>query len=435
MAEPNKSAREQLNTVGIATRTRRFRTVAVVLLVAAGCVNYIDRSAVSVGNPEIRSALGLSYRQMGLLLSAFAWSYGFAQIPAGVAVDRFGPRRALGLGLVLWSLAQGAAGFVGSLGQFVAARVALGLGESPMYIGGTRVCANWFAAKDRALPISIFNSSSALAPALAPPLLTVLMVEFGWRWMFLFAALAGFAVAIFWFVLYRDPIDAGIPPEDIVEIQKGDGENIPHVGWRQVLWLLRLRTSWGMFLGFFGVVYVTWLYATWLPGYLETQRHLSISSAGLWSVVPFAAGFAGAVAGGGIADFLGRHGVDASAACRIPIVYGLIGAGAFTVAGAFADSTGLAIALMACGLFAANVSSSCGWALAAVIAPTNTVATLEAFQNVGGSVGGSLAPYITGAVVQATGSFVPAFVLAGAIAVVCAAIYYWMTRERIRAPS
>jgi sugar phosphate permease len=220
VTEPDKSAREQLNTVGIATRTRRFRTVAVILLVVAGCVNYIDRSAVSVGNPEIRSALGLSYRQMGLLLSAFAWSYGFAQIPAGVAVDRFGPRRALGLGLVLWSLAQGAAGFVGSLGQFVAARVALGLGESPMYIGGTRVCANWFSAKDRALPISIFNSSSALAPALAPPLLTVLMVEFGWRWMFLFAALAGFAVAIFWFVLYRDPIDAGIPPADIVEIQK-----------------------------------------------------------------------------------------------------------------------------------------------------------------------------------------------------------------------
>ena len=156
------------------------RRLAVSLLVIAGCVNYLDRAAVSVGNPNIRADLGLSYSQMGLLLSAFAWSYGLAQIPAGALIDKFGPRRALGAGLVLWSAAQITAGFVGSLSQFITARVALGLGESPMYIGGTRVCADWFALKDRALPISIFNSSSALAPALAPPLLTLLMVAFGW---------------------------------------------------------------------------------------------------------------------------------------------------------------------------------------------------------------------------------------------------------------
>jgi len=80
--------------------------VAVTLLVVAGCVNYLDRSAVAVGNPEIRQDLHLSFAQMGLLLSAFAWAYGLAQIPAGMAVDRFGPRKALGVGLVLWSVAQ-----------------------------------------------------------------------------------------------------------------------------------------------------------------------------------------------------------------------------------------------------------------------------------------------------------------------------------------
>ncbi len=90
---------------------------------------------------------------------------------------------------------------------------------------------------------------------------------------------------------------------------------------------------------------------------------------------------------------------------------------------------------MACGLFAANVSSSCGWALAAVIAPTNTVATLEAIQNVGGSVGGALAPLMTGVLVQVTGSFVPAFVLAGVIAFACAVAYWAMTGAKIFAPA
>ncbi|MFZ0729131.1 MAG: MFS transporter [Methylovirgula sp.] len=415
------------------SRTRRLRTTAVILLVAAGCVNYLDRAALAVGEPEIHQALGLSYSRMGLLLSAFAWSYGLAQIPAGVLVDRFGPRWILGAGLVLWSTAQIAASFVGSLAQFVAARVALGIGESPMYVGGTRVCADWFAPKERALPIAVFNSSSALAPAFAPPLLTWLMIAFGWRTMFLIAGLAGFIITAFWLAFYRAPSEADLP--DLAEIPHSDAEKSETIDRVPVLWLLRFQTSWGMFLGFSGVVYISWLYATWLPGYLEQQRHLSIVSAGLWAALPLAAGFLGAISGGFISDRLGRAGMEAVAACRIPTIWGLIAAGGFTVAAAFVGDVYVAVGLMGCGLFAANVSSSCGWALAAVVAPANAVATLEAIQNVGGSVGGALAPFVTGALVQATGSFVPAFVLAGLIAIACAIAYRYMTSRNISAPA
>jgi MFS family permease len=416
-----------------AALTKRRRLLAVTLLVVAGCVNYLDRSAVAVGNPEIRQDLHLSFGQMGLLLSSFAWAYGLAQIPAGLAIDRFGAKRALGVGLVVWSAAQLGAGFVASLGQFIAARIGLGLGESPMYIGGTRVCADWFALKERALPISIFNSSSALAPALAPPLLTLLMVAFGWRAMFLLAGAAGLMIALAWVAFYRAPAEAGVPEADLAAIHAGDGAPTEMLGVAQLFWLLKFRTSWGMFLGFFGVVYLSWMYATWLPGYLETQRHLSIAAAGGLSAIPLAAGFVGAVAGGYFSEYLGRR-MEASAACRLPVIAGMLVAGALTVAGALAPSTGVALACMAGGLFAANVASSCGWALAAVAAPTNAVAGLEAVQNVGGSLGGALAPFITGAVVQAGGSFIPAFLLAGAIAVSSAIFYAVMARGRIGDP-
>ena len=143
------------------------------------------------------------------------------------------------------------------------------------------------------------------------------------------------------------------------------------------------------------------------------------------------AGFLGAVAGGFISDTLGKRGIGAAAACRIPIICGLLGAAIFTAAGALATATPTAIACMACGLFAANVASSCGWALAAVIAPGNTVATLEAIQNVGGSLGGTLAPFITGTVVQATGSFTPALLLAAMIAIVSAMAYGVLGRRQI----
>jgi MFS family permease len=414
----------------LTARTRRLRNTAVTLLVIAGCVNYLDRAALAVGNPEIRHALGLSYSQMGLLLSAFAWSYGLAQIPAGIAVDKFGARLALGAGMMLWSVAQIGAGFVTSLAQFITARIALGLGESPMYIGGTRICADYFAAKDRALPIAIFNSSSALAPALAPPLLTLLMIAFGWQAMFIIAGLAGFAGAIAWVVFYRSPVDANVPAEDLAIISAEDSPSIAHIGFRQVLWLLKFPTSWGMFFGFFGVVYVYWLFATWLPGYLEEQRHLSIASAGIVSAIPLAAGFFGAVIGGVISGWLGRR-MDAVSACRLPVILGLAAAAILTFAAAYAHSTWAAVTLISGGLFAINIASSCGWALAAVITPPNTVATLEAIQNVGGSLGGALAPWITGALVQALGSFLAAFELAGLIALGSAGFYWAMTRRKI----
>jgi MFS family permease len=422
---------EALGTVPLSSRTRRSRNLAVTLLVVAGCVNYLDRSAVSVGSPEITRSLGFSYAAMGLLLSAFAWSYGLAQIPAGIAVDKFGARKAMGTGMVLWSLAQISAGFVSSLPQFLGARVALGFGESPMYIGGTRVCVDWFELKARALPIAIFNSSSALAPALAPPLLTALMLAFGWHAMFILAGLAGFAVTIAWVVLYRSPAEAGVAPEELARIRAGDSPDIAHVGIRQVSWLLRFRTSWGMFLGFFGVVYVYWLFATWLPRYLETARHLSMASAGMVSAIPLAAGFIGSISGGVFSDRLGRK-VDAATACRIPAIAGLVVTGTVVIAAAHTPSTWLAVTLISLGLFAVNVSSSSGWALAAVVSPANTVATLDAVQNIGGSLGGALAPLVTGAIMQAAGSFQPAFDLASVIAFVSAACYFMMTRKPIR---
>ncbi len=96
--------------------------VALTLLMVAGTVNYLDRSALSIGNSSIRASLHLSDAEMGLLLSAFAVAYGVAQLPVGVLIDRFGPRRVMTVGLLLWSASQAAAGFVGSLGQFLVAR-------------------------------------------------------------------------------------------------------------------------------------------------------------------------------------------------------------------------------------------------------------------------------------------------------------------------
>ncbi len=411
-------------------RARRMRVVALTLLMVAGTVNYLDRSALSIGNSSIRASLHLSDAEMGLLLSAFAVAYGVAQLPVGVLIDRFGPRRVMTVGLMLWSAAQVSAGFVGSLGQFVVARGALGVGESPMYLAGTKVCSNWFQAPARAFPIGMFNASSALGPAIAPPVLTALLVAFGWRSMFVIIGVAGLLVAGLWALLYRDPEQYGIADGERRWIHAEDGAAdgaAAAQGWGA---LFRDRTSWGMAVGFVGVIYLTWLYGAWLPEYLHRARHLSVAQSGIWTAVPQGCGFLGALLGGLVSRTLARRGMGPVASCRLPLVLAMLATAGCTAGASVVHGTAAAIALVSVALFAGSLASSCGWAMAAVATTPDRVATLEAFQNVGGSVGGAVAPALTGWIVGATGSFTPALLLAAAIAVLTAAIYQFGTRDR-----
>src|ERR1700712_2785780 len=164
-------------------RLKSIQRGALAMLVVAGVINYIDRATLAVANPLIREDLGLSLADMGYLLSAFLWAYAFAQLPTGAMVDKIGPRILLTLGLSLWSFAQLLGGLVQGFGQFFGARVLLGIGEAPQFPTGARVVRDWFNQRDRGLATGVFNSASSLGTAIAVPLLTFLMLAFGWRMM------------------------------------------------------------------------------------------------------------------------------------------------------------------------------------------------------------------------------------------------------------
>ena len=398
---------------------RRLRNAAVGLLVLAGCINFIDRSAVSIALPAIRDELHLSAGQAGLLLSAFAWSYALAQLPAGSLVDRLGARAALAGGLAAWSAVQMATALVTGLGGFIVARVALGMGESPMFVGGARVCADRFATDERALPLGLLNASASLGPAIAPLVLTPLMFALGWRASFVVLGAAGLLVAAAWALTYRNP---AVPAGEATRI----------AGPSQWLSLLRQRPVWGLLLGFAGTVYMTWLYVTWLPGFLHDRWHMSPEHAALWSALPQACGFAGAIGGGWLSDRLARITTE-RAARQLPLAMGLYAAAGCTVLAALSGSAGVAIAWISAALFSANLATTSGWALAATLAPSALVATVEAMANIGGSVGGSLAPLVTGTLVERSGSFTPALLIAAAVAVGCGVANQVLTRRKISA--
>jgi sugar phosphate permease len=414
-------------------KIRRIQIAAVTLLVIAGLVNYLDRSALSIANLEIRQEMGLTATQMGGLLSAFSLAYAFSQLPIGALLDRFGARLVLGLGMFVWSVAQLAGGLVQTLQQFVVARVLLGIGEAPAFPAGAKVFSEWFAVRERGKPSGIFTASSTIAPALAPPVLTGLMLAFGWRAMFIILGVAGIAASIGWYLLYRDRRDVKLEQSEIDHLSEGDPASAVERKLTAADFgtLITARTSWGIIFGFMGVIYMIWLYLTWLPAYLSTERGLTIAKAGWVLAIPYLAGTVGMLASGVISDGLLARGLKPIASRKYPIFVSLVFAALFTVPAAYTPSTTMAVAFISAAMFFVNLASGASWQLVAVAAPRRLVASLGGLQNFGGYLAGSAAPIITGVIVDTTGSFVNALLISAGISLAGAFVYLFVVKDPI----
>ncbi|SAL53426.1 major facilitator transporter [Caballeronia sordidicola] len=412
-------------------RLKRTQIIAVTFLTIAGIVNYLDRSTLSIANHSVSQELHLSASQMGLLLSAFSLAYAFAQLPVGALLDRFGSRAMLGLGMLIWSVAQLAGGFIQSLNHFLSARIILGVAEAPLFPAGAKVVNEWFAVHERGRPTGTFVASSTIAPMIAPPLLTVLMLSFGWRTMFVIMGVLGILVSIGWYMTYRNRDEVALDESEIAYLESDHKVEPRAKGVSLAEWgnLFKLRNTWGMIFGFMGVIYMVWLYLTWLPGYLENERHLSIAHTGWLVSIPYVFGTIGMVSSGYIADHLLKRGMAPIRSRKWPVCIGLVGAAAFTVPAAYTPSTTLAIVYISLAMFFVNMSSGTAWALVSVAAPRHLVASLGSMQNFGGYLGGSFAPIITGIVVDQTHSFVNALLISAGVAFAAALVYLFVVKE------
>ena len=419
-----------MNAAPFSRRVRRLQIVVLVLLVATGVINFFDRSSLAIANVPIRADLGLNATQMGGLLSAFALSYAFAQLPTGLLIDQLGPRTLLGAGLALWSGAQAMIGLVMGYGQFFWARIALGIGEAPQFPTDARVVSDWFHIKERGVPSGIFNMASSLGPALAPPILTAIMLGYGWRSMFVVLGVVGLGMAVVWVAVYRDP-EKVLTPREVLAIRAGDPPVRSAATLVQWLRLFRCRTTWGMILGDFGNGYSFWLFQTWIPGYLEMARHISVSRTGFLAAVPQICGVVGSLLGGYVVDRLAARGVSPLNSRKSPIATALTATALFTVLAAYAGSAVSALTFLSAAVFFSAVAGGTIWALVGAAAPQHMVASSGSIQNFGAYLGGACSPVVTGLIVDATGSFTLALVLAAAVSVAGAVVYLVVVKHPI----
>jgi MFS family permease len=408
------------------SKRMRWIQYGVVAQISVMCViSYMDRSTLAIANPAIRHDMGLSLSEMGLLLAVFQLPYAVSQLPLGLVIDRLGARKVLGSGLALWSLAQGCAGLAASAWQIAACRVVLGVGESPVMMCSAKVVRRWFNVRERGRPVGIYTSAQHLGQAIAAPVLTILMLALGWRWMFALMGMAGIASVIVWFTIYRDPDDAGLSEADHAHLVEGDQlHNAPPMTFGQWRRLLRFRTSWGIWLGMFGSTYMNGLFATWLPGYLEIERHMSIGQAGFVAALPYAMSVVGGLFAGWAADALLRRGASPFNSARTVWIVGLFGMALFTVLTAEAPGAFMAVVWLCTAMFFYQFSGTCCWVSVNAAVPENCVGSFGGLANSIGAVGGGIAPLITGIAVDVTGSFVMPLVV-GAALVTAGALIVW----------
>ncbi|MND64926.1 L-galactonate transporter [compost metagenome] len=401
-------------------------------LLLIGIVNYLDRSALSIANTSIQKDMMISPSQMGILLSAFSIAYAFAQLPMGMIIDRLGSKIALGASLLGWSVAQAAFGMVNSFAGFMGLRVLLGIGEAPMFPSAAKALSEWFDANERGTPTGVVWSSTCLGPCLAPPLLTLFMVNFGWRGMFIITGVIGVVLALCWLTFYKSkarylaelaaegkPLPSGQQaPAATAQAPKASY----FAGW---LDLFKHRSTWGAVLGFMGVIYMLWLHLTWLPGYFEREHGLDLYKTAWVVSLAYGFGAAGTIVAGRFCDLLVKRGMSVLASRKFSVITGLVLAALFTLPLSFVTGLTGCIILLCLALFSINMASATAWMIVNTIVDSQRVASFGSIQNFGGYIAGSVAPIVTGFSIQYSGSFTTAFMISAVVAL-CSAVAYFL---------
>ncbi|HZZ09500.1 MAG TPA: MFS transporter [Paraburkholderia sp.] len=403
-------------------------------------ITYLDRSNLSIAATAIAQDLQLDPARMGLVFSAFGWSYALLQIPGGMLVDRTRPRLLMALIIGLWSLATILQGFASAFVMLLSLRVLLGALEAPAYPTLNRVVTTWFPDSERARAIASYTSGQYVGLAFLTPALVLTQQHFGWQGVFFLTGVIGIAWGVVWYALYREPSEAtGVNEAELETIRAGGGlvelgdSRRPRARYTAADWraVLGNRKLWGVYIGQIAVTSTLWFFLTWFPTYLVKYRHMDFLKAGFMAAVPFLAAFVGILSSGLLSDWMIKRGVSATVARKVPIVTGLLLSTAIVGAN-YVETPAMVILFMAIAFFGSGFSSIT-WVLVSSMAKKELLGLTGGMFNLMGNLSSICVPVVIGFIVK-NNDFKPALVFMSAVGVVGALSYLFLVGriERIR---
>lgn len=401
------------------------------LLAGGIVVNFLDRTALSVASSSLAGEFGLGLGQLGVVLSAFTWSYCLVQLPAGVLVDRIGVAWLTRIASLLWAAASLLTAVASGVGGIIAARLLLGVSEGPSMVGASKATAAWFPLGERGRATALFDGATKLANMVAFPVLAFVMSTWGWRAGFLFTTLASVVFTAVWWWGYRDPsAHPLLSASEKAFILDGGARDTDRWRTGQLRAVLRSRTSWLMALGFACYGYTINVVLTWMPEFFQREFHLRLLSSGAYSMIPWGVATAAELlVGGWVVDKLVRMGRDPMSVRRSVLVCGMA-LGATVGAAGTVRSPALAVCWMSVSLAGLAIAAPVAWSLPGLLAPAGTVGAASGLMNFANTAVTAGGVALTGWLAEVSGTFHVPFLVAALVLAVGVLLYWRVLRPR-----
>ncbi len=364
------------------------------LLWTAFFVAYLDRTNISVAGPTMMKALDMSPQTFGYVLASFTAGYALIQIPGGLLADRFGAKIMLIIALVVWSVFTGLTGLTVSIGMLIAVRFFFGVGEGLEQGAQFKAIGDTFDSQERSVASGIFLTALALGPAFVAPVAAATIAHSGWQTLFLLFTIPGVLVAaLIWRFFPAVTGTGGVTAQAKASAPSGAFGR-----------LIASPRSWLPFAAYLLFNVAFWGLLNWMPSYLSSTRHITLTALGYVASIPYLCGFAGLL----ILGYLGKGALYAYRPVLTAASYLLAGLGlylAFTAESIVSSLFGLSFgAFFLYGAFAPF------WAVALDLAPAEVRGAFSGFVNFGGQIGGFFSPIVVGTIVQNTKSYSGGFV-------------------------
>ncbi|VYU23482.1 MFS transporter [Metakosakonia massiliensis] len=403
---------------------KNLRWTIVFLLFLVYMINYLDRVALSITVPMIEKDLTLNPEQFGIIFGSFFFGYAVFNFIGGLAVDKFGATLVMGLAVGLWSLFCGLTAFATGFYSMLILRVLFGMAEGPICSSANKMINGWFPKKQAATAVGFLSAGSPLGGAVAGPIVGYLAIAFGWRPAFLIIFTIGIIWMIAWFFIAANSPEKHkrVSQQELLLIQqmKKEEEAVEVIAEDNTAKSLGYYLKQPIILvtafAFFCYNYILFFFLSWFPSYLVQQHHLDIKSMSLTTMIPWIVGFVGLALGGYISDKIFKITGRLLLSRKIVLVVCLLLAALCVGLAGTVSSVASAVLLMSVSIFFLYVTGAIYWAIIQDVVHKSRVGGTSGFIHLIGSISGIVGPIVTGYIVQSTGKFDSAFILAGTVA-------------------
>ena len=405
-----------------------YRWVICALLFFAATINYIDRQVIGILKPTLQAEFGWSEIDYADIVFAFQLAYAAGFLVAGRVMDRLGVRLGFAIAIVLWSLAAiahaeaavfgpSAAAVLSLLGLtysasvagFMVARFALGLGEAGNFPAAIKATAEWFPKRERALATGIFNSGTNVGALATPLVVPWITLTWGWYWAFIATGLLGFIWLFFWWPVYRRPEQhPRVSQAELAHINSDPPDPAAKIPWST---LLPHRQTWAFMIGKFLTDPIWWLYLFWIPDFLNRNHGIDLKTIGPPLVAIYLVADVGSIGGGWLSSSLIRRGWSVNSGRKVAMLVCALAVVPMVFASG-ASHLWTAVALVSLAAAAHQGWSANLFTTASDMFPRQAVGSVVGLGGMAGAVGGMLIAKLTGAILEATGSYLPVFFIA-----------------------